>query len=124
MLLGAFMASFPVRTGRTPINILFQLILSAGDQLAQVGYAFVVQKAESIPVPDGCTVYLRGVRASSGANLAAVWVGKSRDAVANLLQGPAQVIAPNTQVPFPCSNTGEIWLCGSPGDGVLIQIVG
>ena len=106
------------RLHEEPVNETFHIICTGSPQ-----------NGTHYPVPPGCAVYVRGANGTQGGNTNAVAVGTDRGDVADYTLGSSmsahsQLVAPNTQIGFPCTDLNEIWIMGSVGDGVQISIQG
>lgn len=99
---------------KQPTNIMQRFLLTTTG---------VAQRApgQGITVPAGCTVYVRGHNGTNTGNVGVVKVATDPD---NINGMQSRSIAPNTQIPFPVSNTRDIVAMGTAADGIEISIIG
>jgi hypothetical protein len=79
------------------------------------------QRFPGFIVPEGLSVSLRGHNGLATGNAASVYVGQHQE-YANPAYG--RVITPDTEIQFPVDHTGQIWVYGTAGDGVVCTVSG
>jgi hypothetical protein len=96
----------------TSVNRSFYVIVPTG------GTGVPVQ-APSIFVPGGCTVAIRAHNGQNTGNTNIMRVANQQEILAGSGGDP---ITPDTEISWPCDNTGQIWIAGTAADGVRISI--
>jgi len=79
----------------------------------------VPQPLPPVNVENAASVAIRGYNGTTG-NAQPVWSGLHRESVTPLGQGDP--ITPDTEINYPVDNLGQIWICGTAGDGVVVSI--
>ena len=109
------LAGQPNQPGQHPtshqvVNDSFRLVLAATG---------VAQLVPSLRVPPNCTVNIRGHNGTGAGNSATITVGPYKES----LGGPSSYpITPDTEIWYPASDIGRIWVVGTAGDGVIVSV--
>jgi hypothetical protein len=100
----------PIVPGRAvldSVNISFLVLL---------GLTGVAQPVPGFHVPQGATVRVRGHNGTPTGNAQNVSLAEYRE------QTQGDLLTPNTEIVWACTNTNQIWVRGTAGDGVTVSI--
>lgn len=96
--------------GPQAVNISHQVLINTTG---------VPQQLQPIMVPPGTLVAIRAHNGTDAGNQHVVRLADNSEALTGNL---GSVITPDSEISWPCDNTGQIWVVGTAGDGVQIKI--
>lgn len=96
-----------------PSQWSFALVLAATD---------VPQLVPGFTVPTGQTIWLYAKNGSAAGNAKPIFIADRPAALQGLPNARALCLMPADVVPYPAPSTGRIWVSGTEGDGVTIQV--
>ena len=79
----------------------------------------VPQPATPYQVPPQASVNVRGQNGTTAGNTGPVYVGLNPEELSN---GGGRQVTPDTEIFYPVSNAGQIWVRGTAGDGIQVTI--
>ena len=109
---GSSLPSLVSSQPRKAINHTLRLVLAVSG---------LPQRFPGLIVPEGLSVSLRGHNGTATGNAAPVYIGAHQE-YANPAYG--RIVTPDTEINYPVDHTGQIWVYGTAGDGVVATISG
>jgi hypothetical protein len=74
-------------------------------------------------VPGNCSVWVYAKNGTTAGNTKVIFVADRPNALVNAPNSQSTSLLPGDEMPFPVDNTGQIWVAGTAGDGVVVQVI-
>ena len=83
----------------------------------------VLQVVPGLQVAQGKSVWLYAKNGAAAGNAKPIFVATYPAALQSAPNSQALALNPGDEIPYAVDNTGAIWVSGTAGDGVVVQVV-